>query len=124
MIKVLWVSPNLNNYKYKFLNWLNSFKEVEITILKGNGFKNRGHVKFNYDLDVKVISINVSKNKFGFSMRVRKMIKKIYKNYDYVMIPRERKNIFLIIYFFILKINSSIKLFSYNHPISFSKKKL
>ena len=39
------------------------------------------------------------------------MIKKIYKNYDYVMIPRERKNIFLIIYFFILKVNSSIKLF-------------
>ena len=28
MIKVLWVSPNLNYYKYKFLNWLNSLNKL------------------------------------------------------------------------------------------------
>ena len=36
------------------------------------------------------------------------------------MIPYERKNIVLILFFNIIKMNSKTKLLSYNHPISYS----
>jgi hypothetical protein len=118
--KVLWVCPNLNHYKYKFLNYLNTAYEIDVTILKGLGRESSGDIKMNLDLPIKTINVNVSKKYFGLSRQVRKTIKNIFKDYDYVMIPRERKNIILILYFNLIKKNTNTKIFSYNHMISYS----
>ena len=90
-MKILWTCPNLNHYKYKFLNYLNTSQDVEITILAGSGRENSGDPIFERNLPVKLIQMNVSKREFGFSKEIRKKLKKIIHLYDYVMIPRERK---------------------------------
>ena len=122
-MKILWTCPNLNHYKYKFLNYLNTSQDVEITILAGSGRENSGDPIFERNLPVKLIQMNVSKREFGFSKEIRKKLKKIIHLYDYVMIPRERKNILLIVYAYLLTKKISTKLFSYNHPISYSRVK-
>jgi glycosyltransferase involved in cell wall biosynthesis len=123
MIKVLWVCPNLNHYKYKYLNYLNTFSNIEVTILSGSGSKKDGHIDPLKNLPIKIIPLKVSKQNFGFSKIVNATIKKIVHSYDYIMLPRERKNIFLIIYTYHLLKNRSTKMFSYNHPVSFSGKR-
>ena len=40
MMKKFCDLPNLNHYKYKFLNYLNTSQDVEITILAGSGREN------------------------------------------------------------------------------------
>lgn len=120
LVKVLWLCPNLNHYKYKFLNHLNSFSEIEVTILMGSGRKASGDIKMLLELPIEVIDVNVPKAFFGFSKKVRRILNDIFLEFDYVMIPRERKNIVLILYFYFISKNTHTKLFSYNHPISYS----
>ena len=119
MKKILWLCPNLNYYKYKYLNYLNTYPEVEITILKGLGREASGDPKFLYDLPIKIVEVQILKKYFGFSKLVRSTLVNTINNFDYVMIPRERKNIFLILFTYLKLRKSKCKLFSYCHPISY-----
>jgi glycosyltransferase involved in cell wall biosynthesis len=117
-IKILWISPNLNHYKQKFLNYFHSNYNIDLTILSGSGRSNMGDVKSNSSYDYKEIKVNVSKLKFGFSSVIRKNVKNIVKDFDWIMIPKEKKNIILIIYTFYLKKKyKQFKMCTYNHPI-------
>ena len=37
MVKVLWLSPNFNHYKARFLNLLSQEAELELSVLRGTG---------------------------------------------------------------------------------------
>ncbi|MDT0559382.1 glycosyltransferase [Ichthyenterobacterium sp. W332] len=121
-LKILWLSPNLNHYKAKFLNYLASESELEVTVLSGSGRLGKGDVEFNQDSVFKHFSLQVLKKDFGKSKKVKLFLKKHLSEFDWVMIPAEKKN--LPLFLFLLKFRnnrSNFKLFSYNHPILKSK---
>lgn len=89
-------------------------------ILAGQGNKSLGHQEIDDDWVFTLKRIPVSKRWFGFSIRVYLFLLKNYSSYDWIMIPREKKNILLILFSFFLRFglyrNQKTRLFSYNHP--------
>lgn len=125
-IKVLWVSPNLNHYKQKFLNYLHRNYEINLTILAGTGRQNMGDSVILNENIFKIIQTDIPKAYFGMSWKIRKILRQNFNDFDWIMIPREKKNLILIIYVFYLRFKSkfngnNVKLFSYNHPRLMSK---
>ena len=121
--KILWLSPNLNHYKAKFLNHLAKDNSIDITVLAGTGRANMGHQDLNKNWNFKKICVNVSKKDFGHSLLVKNNLKIIFNEFCWVMIPVEKKNLNLFLFALKLKKqNKSVKLFSYNHPILKSSK--
>ena len=122
MKKVLWISPNFNHYKARFLNHLADTDNLNLTIMSGTGRKEKGDQEINEDWVFNQIKINVSKNNFGKSKEVRKTLRENFSLYNWVLIPAEKKNIPLFLFALKLKkTNPSVRLFSYNHPILKSK---
>lgn len=117
-LRILWLSPNLNHYKARFLNHLAHETNVELTILSGTGRKAMGDAEIDEEWKFQHHSMDVSKKDFGTSNLVRKHLKDNFNNYDWILIPAEKKNLLLFLYANSLKSKSAnTKLFSYNHPI-------
>jgi glycosyltransferase involved in cell wall biosynthesis len=118
--KILWLSPNFNHYKARFLNKLAAYPEIELTVLSGKGSKAAGHVELKKEWSYNVIETNIPKQRFGYSFQVMRTVIQNYRFFDWIMIPREKKNLLLIVVVFILRRlvfnNSNTKLFTYNHP--------
>lgn len=124
MLKILWLSPNFNHYKARFLNHLASEKEIDLTVICGVASKDLGHEEIESEWKFNLQKIDVKKANFGMSATVRKELKTQFKDYDWILIPAEKKNIFLFLYALYLrnlKKNVNTRLFSYNHPILKSK---
>ena len=121
------MAPNFNHYKAGFLNKLAEFdSSVQLTILAGKTEIQQGHKEFSGELGALTIdTINVTKENFGFSLEVVCYLHRHFHEYDWVMIPREKKFFLLILFGVVLRFchNSKTKLFSYNHPITSSHKK-
>jgi len=117
-IKVLWLAPNLNHYKSRFLNHLAVDSNINLCVFFGSGRGNKGDEKLNGDWSFKQINVNVPKKDFGKSQIVKKKFKAVFNDYDWVMIPTEKKNIALFLYATKLRRhNNKVRLFSYNHPV-------
>lgn len=118
-MKVLWLSPTLNHYKARFLEKLQTNFPIDITVLAGTGRENAGDAKVSGNSKLEIVQLNVPKSKFGFDSRVRKFVSEKASNYDWIMIPKENKNLLLFLYILMLKSKGSnrFKTFSYNHPI-------
>jgi len=118
MIKVLWLAPNFNHYKARFLNHLANADGIELTLLTGSGRVGKGDIEINEDWGFEQIKSGVPKSKFGLSSIVRKLIYKEYSNYDWILIPAEKKNLLLLYFLIFLRLFSKkMKLISYNHPV-------
>lgn len=116
MIKILWLSPSFNHYKARFLNHLANEKDLDLTILAGKGRINQGDAQLNSDWKFKLESVDVLKKDFGKSKRVTQYLKQHIHEYDWVLIPAEKKNFILFLYLlFIRKKKHKVRLFSYNH---------
>jgi glycosyltransferase involved in cell wall biosynthesis len=118
-MRVLWLSPNFNHYKARFLNLLVEQHDIELDVLAGAGFKGQGHDEIKEDWKFRLNRVEVPKSKFGYSWQVIRQVMIAFGEYDWIMIPREKKNILLIFSAnfyrkFIGK--KSAKLVSYNHP--------
>lgn len=117
MTKLLWLSPTFNHYKARFLNHLAKAPEVELTILAGTGRQNQGDEAITGDWAFTLQHEKVPKVEFGRSKVIRQRLKNMVNNFDYVLIPAEKKNILLFIYLMWLRFQSkSFQLISYNHP--------
>ncbi|WP_191860172.1 glycosyltransferase family 4 protein [Hanstruepera ponticola] len=117
-LKILWLSPNLNHYKARFLNHLAKEVDIDLTILSGAGREAMGDAQIDEDWVFQHKKLNVLKKKFGTSKLVRESLKVYFNKYDWILIPAEKKNLLLFLYANLLKSKSSkTKLFSYNHPI-------
>jgi len=118
MTRILWLSPNFNHYKARFLNHLANADGIELTLLTGSGRVGKGDSEIKENWDFKQIKSGVPKSKFGLSSKIRKLIYKEYSNYDWVLIPAEKKNLLLLYFLIFLRFFSKkMKLISYNHPV-------
>ena len=86
----------------KILNYINDNSKYNITYLGGKGRINHGDFDVNYDLNLQIIKLNVSKLYFGFSPLTFWNIYKIYSDYEWIMIPREKKTLFFLLLLFYL----------------------
>ena len=117
-MKILWLAPNFNHYKARFLNHLAEENGVDLTILSGTGRDNMGDEELHTQWSFKQLKVNVSKKDFGNSKVVKQELKNVFGNFEWILIPAEKKNLPLFLYAKNLrKKNSGVKLFSYNHPI-------
>ncbi|MGE0568504.1 MAG: glycosyltransferase family 4 protein [Bacteroidia bacterium] len=121
-IKLLWLSPNLNHYKARFLDYLASGDGIKLTVISGSGRIGKGDKSLNKPRQFREIRLAASKSKFGISREVRKTLKSNFNDFDWVLIPREKKNLLLILYAAFLRIKArskgqNIRLVSYNHPM-------
>lgn len=112
-IKVLWLSPNLNHYKLGLLNRLAADSLVELCVFVGSG-----QSQSDQNMNFKQIHVDVPKKDFGKSKLVKTKLKSVFSEFDWVMIPTEKKNIMLFLYAMTLrKRHKKVRLFSYNHPV-------
>ncbi len=119
MKKILWLSPNFNHYKTRFLNHLARAKNIELTVLSGTGRAGMGDQEIKSQCHFYHIQLEVRKRDFGKSARVRKSLKMYFDHYDWVLIPTEKKNLLLFVYaLYLRKRHRETKLLTYTHPIS------
>ncbi len=117
-MKILWLSPNFNHYKARFLNNFAKEDGIDLTILSGSGRIGKGDLEIEENWNFKLIKSNVPKSKFGISIKIIRIIFKDFSNYDWILIPAEKKNIFLFMLLRLLRlISKKTKLVSYNHPL-------
>ncbi|GAB6907137.1 hypothetical protein DESC_390008 [Desulfosarcina cetonica] len=118
MVKILWIAPNLNHYKARFLSRLNQRREIDIYVFAGATNKQLGHTE-GKERDFKFTTVPVVKEKFSYNpivyIRIGSLIRR--ENFDWVLMPAEKKNIPLILYLYILKKIIGFKLITYNHPM-------
>lgn len=118
MNNILWVTAGLNHYKARFLNHLAAESTINLTLLTGTGRKNMGDEELQSDWSFDHIKVDASKKDFGNSKLVKTELKAVFNQYDWVLIPAEKKNLPLFLYTLKLKKrNKNVRLFSYNHPI-------
>ncbi len=116
-MKVLWLSPTFNHYKARFLNRLAN-TDIILTVLTGTGRYEMGDKILEANWNFDEIKVDVPKQYYGRSKVVRDKLNSIFKEYDWIMIPAEKKNMQLFLYAIRLrKYNKNVKLFSYNHPL-------
>ncbi len=115
MMKILWLSPSFNHYKARLLNHFAKDEEITLTILAGSGRRNQGDKEISGDNQFFLHKIDVLKKDFGSSRKVRIYIKKHCKEFDWILIPAEKKNLPLFLYLLRIRKSFGFKLFSYNH---------
>ncbi len=122
-IKILWLAPNFNHYKARYLNHFANAQGIDLTVLAGSGRSDPSDKELLDNLDFKSIRLEVPKYKFGWSSEIRKALKTNFKDYDWILIPAEKKNIILFLYAIVIrKWYKNVKLFSYNHTYIKPKK--
>ena len=109
---ILYLTPKLNHYKFRQLNLLG--KQYFIDILSGY---NETEIQDNNLRSVN--ELRIDKNKFSHDKRVRQFLRKYHNNYDFILVPFEKKFLTLIVYAKILKIFSKKRfcLITHNHPL-------
>jgi glycosyltransferase involved in cell wall biosynthesis len=122
MTKVLWLAPNFNHYKARFLNHLAMENPITLEILSGTGRSGFGDKDIVKEWDFNLEQLAVTKKKFGFSSHVRKVLKTKFRDFDWILIPAEKKNLPLFLFAIWLrslakKKGLHVRLFSYNHPV-------
>jgi len=126
MTKILWLAPAFNHYKARFLNHLALAPDVLLSVLTGSGRVGMGDGSEVERGIYNIIVSKVPKSRFGYSIKVRKTLRNVFDQYDWVLIPAERKNLLILLYacrlqFKAKSIGKQVKLVSYNHPVFKSK---
>jgi len=123
MNKVLWISPNLNHYKTKFLNRLCEVTSWDIEVIAGRQISSEGHVQDKGKRKFQQINLTANKKSFQYSVTLYITLVKLLalKRFHTVLMPMEKKHFLLIIFLFILKKMFCFELVSYNHPLTKNK---
>ena len=112
---VLWLSPNLNLYKLGLLDVLARDSKINLTVVVGE-ISPKGHDRLS-DVDFSYALTQIPKSRFGMSLKVGLLIKSllITREFDWVMLPAEKKNFPLLFYLSWNLRRSETRIFSYNH---------
>ena len=118
MGKILWVAPNLNHYKARFLNRLSETSDLDIVVLAGGQMGEDGHKQDTRRKAYAQINLKTTKKKISYNFNVYAKIIKllITGRFDAVLMPLEKKHLPIIIFLFMLKFLFRFMLVSYNHP--------
>ena len=126
--KILWLNPNLNHYKSRYLSYLHKNYKIDITSISGIGRLGKGDHKLDIDFPFKNIKLHVTKKEFGFSSKVRKSVKNNIFDFNWILVPAEKKNFLLILYVYFLKVKikflykKKIRMVSYDHHLKNSNR--
>lgn len=117
MSRILWIAPNLNHYKTRFLNRLSEKTELQIVVLAGAEMRDVGHKQDYKKKAFEQINLRATKTNFQYSLNVYLTIAKmlVERKFDAVLMPLEKKHLLVIMFLFILKFVFHFKLVSYNH---------
>ena len=117
--KVLWVAPNLNHYKSRFLNRLAVDGDLDLVVLAGVQRIDEGHRAAELKKEYEVISIQVDKPRFGLSVLVFFAFLRLIvsRRFDVVLLPSEKKLLPLIVVAWAMRPFMRFELASYNHPM-------
>ena len=120
---VLWIAPNLNHYKTRFLSRLAEGGALDITVLAGGQLKNIGHRPDERNPAFSKVNVKATKNNFHVRLEVYVAILRLLREsgFGLVLMPIEKKHILLICYVYVLKLVFGFKLVSYNHPVTRSR---
>lgn len=115
-IRVLWIAPNLNHYKVRFLGVLADRENIDLTILAGKQKFEEGH-QYIEGQHSRISRVAATKRWFAFDPRT--FFRFLYvagKNEtDIVLMPAEKKLVPLLFLIFLSKIWFRFKLVTYNH---------
>ena len=115
---VLWVSPNLNDYKARFLDVLVSNNGPELTVLAGAPHEKAGHKYGVKEHSFERINVGVSRSRFAFSptafFKLWRLIRR--RDFDLVIMPVEKIHLPMIVFLGVLRWVSRFRLLCYNHP--------
>ena len=114
--RVLWVAPNLNHYKSRFLNRLAEEGNLDLVILAGSERFEENHSVEN---NCEVISTHIDKPRFGFSVVVVIAFIRLVvcRRFNVVLMPLEKKLLPLIVTAWVIRRFMRFQLTSYNHPL-------
>ena len=119
MSKVLWVAPNLNHYKARFLKKLQDGGDVELAVLAGGEQRDLGYGIGQEDLQgLEVVRVAVAKSRFHLSPRVYARLLALLRGrgFDTVLMPCEKKHLPVIVFLFALRRPLGFLLATYTHP--------
>ena len=68
--KILWLAPNMNHYKSRFLNHLAVDESIDLSVFSGAGRQKMGDEELKGDWSFKQLNIDVPKKEFGTSKLV------------------------------------------------------
>lgn len=114
---ILWIAPNLNHYKVRQLNKLSS-QVNGLRVLHGSVNESAGHkMPDKKEIHFDRVSVKSTKEKFGWDFTVYKtVIRELrHKDIKLVVMPMERKHVFLILFLYALKFVFKFRLATYNH---------
>jgi glycosyltransferase involved in cell wall biosynthesis len=116
---VLWIAPNLNHYKARFLNRLAERGRVRLTVLAGRELRDMGHRRLRQTCAFRCVDVPVAKEWFAFSPAVYWSILTTIRRTRpaVVLMPAEKKHIPLIVMLSMLRRVGGYRLVSYNHPV-------
>jgi len=118
MNRVLWIAPNLNHYKARFLNRLAQDGRLDLTVLAGGKMGQIGHRPDQGRSIFAKVEVKATKNNFHVRRETYTAIWKLLREtrFHTVLMPIEKKHLPLILFVFVLKFWFGFKLVSYNHP--------
>lgn len=118
--QTLWIAPNLNHYKIRFLSKLAKRGVIHLSVLAGRPLVEFGHSSLE-DSDVfQRIDVTANRNNFAYHFEVYAVLTKLVRSrsFDVILMPAERKFLPLIIYLRCMSITGRYRLVTYNHPMT------
>ncbi len=123
MRKILWVAPNLNHYKIRFLEKLHG-NFFDIIVIAGAEESELGHKTQKMDnIKLKITRLSATKSTFQSSPAVYASLwRTIRKDMpDVVLMPCEKKHLFVILYLSVIRRIYPFMLVTYTHPLMRSR---
>ena len=123
-VQVLWIAPNFNHYKKRFLSRLISDGHIELELLTGKTPDKEGHKGDEGSTLYNVTEVNATKRFFSYHPKVYfEVLKYAFRSGNKaILMPLEKKLIPLVIWIKVLHLFRSFNLVSYNHPVMRSRK--
>ncbi len=123
LTRILWIAPNLNHYKIRFLSHLAQNKSLDLVILAGRSPTAAGHRDASASKDESapfaIVNVPVQKKWFAVHPSVFSSFFRTIKmgSFDAVLMPAEKKHLPLIVWLAVLRWWFGFRLVSYNHPV-------
>jgi glycosyltransferase involved in cell wall biosynthesis len=116
-LNVLWIAPNFNHYKARFLRQLHG-PEFRLKVLAGRELNKEGHKNLDDQWNYPVEYVSVPKTRFQLSPSVYLKLFEIIKRDQpkVVLVPLEKKYALLIVALWLSKSLKKFRLATYTHP--------
>ena len=123
-VHVLWIAPNFNHYKKRFLSRLVEDGQIELQLLTGKTPRKEGHMGDESLSPYKVSEVNATKRFFPYHPKPFYKVLKytMQRGEKSILMPLEKKLLPLILWIRFLHLFRKFNLVSYNHPVMRSRK--